>query len=88
MDWKLFSATFVTIFIAEMGDKTQIAAMAASSQSKSWLPVLLAVVLALSIAGTLGVVAGQVLGSYLKPEIMKWVSGSIFIAVGVWTLVK
>jgi len=34
MDWKLFATTFITLFIAEFGDKTQLAAMAASAHSK------------------------------------------------------
>ena len=41
MDWKVFSATFLTIFIAEIGDKTQFAAVAAASQAKSTISVLL-----------------------------------------------
>ncbi len=55
MDWKIFVATFSTIFVAEIGDKTQIAALAASSQSKSTMSVWLGTVMALSIAGTLGI---------------------------------
>ncbi|MFN7824623.1 MAG: TMEM165/GDT1 family protein [Pseudobdellovibrionaceae bacterium] len=86
MDWKIFTTTFITIFLAEMGDKTQFAAMAASSQSKSTLPVLLAVILALSLAGLLGVLFGKFLGELLSPQIMKWVSGSLFIIVGIWVL--
>ena len=86
MDWKIFATTFGTIFLAELGDKTQFAAVAASSQTKSVFSVLLAVVLALSLAGCLGVVAGQVLGELISPEKLKWISGSLFIAVGMWVL--
>lgn len=86
MDWKLFASTFVTIFLAEMGDKTQFAALAASAQSKSTVTVLLAVVLALGAAGALGVLFGRVLGQYFAPETMKWVSGTLFIAMGIWIL--
>jgi putative Ca2+/H+ antiporter (TMEM165/GDT1 family) len=88
MDWKVFATTFVTIFIAEMGDKTQFAALAASSGSKSTLSVLLGVVLALSFAGALGVLAGKVLGSFIDPSYIRWVSGSLFIAVGLWILLS
>lgn len=86
MDWKIFASTFVTIFLAEMGDKTQFAAMAASSQSKSTLTVLIAVVLALGLAGALGVVFGRFLGAFLNPQVMKYVSGTLFILVGIWVL--
>ena len=86
MDWKVFIATFTTIFIAELGDKTQFAAIAASAGSTSKFSVLLGVVLGLAFAGILGVVAGSLLGNFLDPSKMKWISGSLFIVVGVWIL--
>jgi putative Ca2+/H+ antiporter (TMEM165/GDT1 family) len=88
MDWKLFLTTFVTIFLAELGDKTQFAAVAASAQSTSTKEVLLAVILALSLAGALGVLAGKVLAQFLNPETMRYVSGGLFIVVGLWVLLK
>lgn len=88
MDWNIFATTFVTIFVAEMGDKTQFAAMAASSQSQSTLSVLLAVVLALAIAGALGVFFGKWLGEVLNPDYMRYISATLFFAVGIWTLIK
>lgn len=86
MDWKIFLSTFVTIFLAEMGDKTQFAALAASSQSKSTWTVLLAVTLALVLAGTVGVLFGKVLGNFISPQVIRYVSGSLFILVGVWVI--
>lgn len=86
MDWKIFAGTFVTIFLTEMGDKTQFAALAASSQTKSTSTVMLAVILALSLAGILGVLFGKFLGNMLNPEIMKYVSGTLFILIGIWVL--
>jgi putative Ca2+/H+ antiporter (TMEM165/GDT1 family) len=88
MDWKLFLTTFVTIFIAELGDKTQFAAVAASAKSQSTIEILLAVILALSLAGTIGVLAGKTLATFLNPQIMKIVSGSLFIVVGSWILIS
>lgn len=88
MEWKIFWATFVTIFVAEIGDKTQFAAMAASAQSKKVLPVLLATILALSLAGSIGVLAGKLLGSFLNPEKMKYLSGALFILMGTWMIFK
>jgi putative Ca2+/H+ antiporter (TMEM165/GDT1 family) len=87
MDWQVFFTTFTMIFIAEMGDKTQFAVFAASAGSKSTMSVLLAVVLALSVAGVLGVVAGKYLGEFLNPQYIKWVSGSLFVGIGFWILV-
>jgi len=86
MDWKIFASTFITIFLAEMGDKTQFAALAASSQSKSTVTVIMAVILALGLAGTLGVIFGKFLGAVLNPQIMRYVSGTLFILVGIWVL--
>jgi putative Ca2+/H+ antiporter (TMEM165/GDT1 family) len=75
VDWKIFAGTFVTIFLTEMGDKTQFAALAASSQSKSTMTVMLA-----------GVLFGKFLGNILHPEIMKYFSGVLFILIGIWVL--
>lgn len=88
MDWKLFFATFVTIFIAELGDKTQFAAVAISAQSKSLIEVLCAVVLALAVAGTIGVLAGKVLASFIDPQVMKYIAGGLLILLGVWIVFR
>jgi putative Ca2+/H+ antiporter (TMEM165/GDT1 family) len=86
MDWKIFASTFVTIFLAEMGDKTQFAAMAASSETKSTLSVLAAVILALALAGSLGVLFGKFLGNVINPTLLKYISGTLFVLIGLWVL--
>jgi len=88
MDWSVFSATFITIFVAEIGDKTQFAAMAAASQTKSTYSVLTATILALALAAVLGVIGGTLLGKFIDPSKMKIVSGSAFILMGTWILFK
>ena len=88
MDWSIFSATFLTIFIAEFGDKTQFAAMAAASHSKSTYSVLLATILALALSGVIGVAAGSLLGKFIDPQKMKYISGIAFIVMGTWILIK
>ena len=88
MDWKVFTATFFTIFIAEMGDKTQLAAFSASASSKATYSVLLAVVLALALAGSLGVLAGNYLGNLIDPIWVKRISGLLFILMGIWVLLR
>lgn len=86
MDWKIFASTFLTIFLAEMGDKTQFAALAASSYSKSTLTILFAVVLAVALASALGVIFGKFLGTMLNPQFLRYVSGSLFVLIGLWVL--
>ncbi len=88
MDWTIFGTTFLTIFIAEMGDKTQFAAFAAASQTKSTMSVLMATILALALAGTLGVAFGSILGKFVDPIKMKYLSGSAFVLMGIWILLK
>lgn len=86
MDWKLFIGTFLTVFLAEMGDKTQFAALAISSQTKSTGTILLAVILALSVAGGLGVLAGKYLSAFINPEWLRYGSGVLFLLIGIWIL--
>lgn len=88
MDWKIFIATFTTIFIAELGDKTQFAAFALAAESKSTLSIILGAILALSIATLLGVLAGSLLANFINPEKIKYISGSAFILMGLWILLK
>jgi putative Ca2+/H+ antiporter (TMEM165/GDT1 family) len=87
--WQMFLTTFVTIFLAELGDKTQFAAVAAGADAKTTTAtfhIWLAVVLALGLAGTLGVFGGRLIGTLLNPEAMRWISGSLFVLVGAWIL--
>ena len=88
MDWKIFTATFITIFVAEIGDKTQFAALAAASQTKSTLTVLIATISALTVAATIGVAGGSLLGRFIDPIKMKYISGSAFIIMGAWILLR
>ena len=88
MNWKVFTATFITIFLAELGDKTQFVALAASSQTTATLSVLLATVLALTLAGSIGVLVGSLLGDAINPQILKYLSGSAFILMGLFILLK
>jgi putative Ca2+/H+ antiporter (TMEM165/GDT1 family) len=88
MDWTLLFTTFATIFIAEFGDKTQLAAMSLSAGSDKTNEIILGVVGGLAMAGLLGIVAGKILSQFITPEIMKWVSGCLFILIGIITLVK
>jgi putative Ca2+/H+ antiporter (TMEM165/GDT1 family) len=89
MDWKLLFTVFATIFVAEIGDKTQLATLLyASGAEASKLTVFLGASLALILTSALGVLVGAALSQYLDPKYLAWVAGVGFIAVGIWTIVK
>ena len=86
MDWRVFITTFGVIFLAEMGDKTQLAAMTMAAQSKKPWAVFIAASLALTAVSAVGVLAGSVLGDYLALEWIKRVAAVAFIVIGVLML--
>jgi putative Ca2+/H+ antiporter (TMEM165/GDT1 family) len=89
MDLKVFSTVFTSVFIAELGDKTQLATMLfASDQQTSKLTVFLGASLALIVTSALGVVAGSVLSNYISEKLLHYLAGIGFIAIGIWTLLK
>jgi putative Ca2+/H+ antiporter (TMEM165/GDT1 family) len=89
MDWKLLLTVFSTIFVAEIGDKTQLATLLyASGAEVSQLTVFLGASLALILTSALGVLVGSALSHYMAPKYLAWVAGVGFIAVGIWTIVK
>ncbi len=89
MDWKLFATVFTSVFVAELGDKTQLATMmfASRSQGDRWT-VFASAALALVATTAVGVLAGQMVGSMVSERTLKWTAGSMFIAIGAWTLWK
>lgn len=88
MDKRLFWATFLTVFLAEVGDKTQLAAMTATAKSGALWTVFAAASLALVCATALGVTVGAALFKMVPPQAVRFAAGGAFIAVGLWVLVK
>ena len=89
MDWKILTAVFASVFIAELGDKTQLATLLfASDKEISKLTVFAGASLALILTSALGVLAGGVLSNYISEKHLHYLAGVGFIAIGVWTLVK
>jgi len=88
MTWQAFVTVFGTVFVAEIGDKTQLATMlfAADKNVSSWM-VWAASSAALVIAAGLGVLVGAQLERFVSPGALRLFAGLGFIAVGVWTLV-
>jgi putative Ca2+/H+ antiporter (TMEM165/GDT1 family) len=89
MDLKVLSTVFSAVFIAELGDKTQLATMLfASDKDTSKLTVFAGASLALILTSALGVLAGSVLSEYVSEKALHYLAGIGFIAIGVWTLIK
>lgn len=88
MDWNAFWLTFGAIFMAELGDKTQLGVLSLAASGKSPWTVFVAAVLALTAASALGVLAGQLLSRHLNPQTMKITSGTLFVLIGFWILTK
>ena len=89
MDPRLFATVFTTVFVAELGDKTQLATLlyAAEGAHPRWT-VFLAASAALVLTSALGVLAGSALSQYLDPRVLRWIAGLGFVAIGVWTLAR
>lgn len=86
MDFRVLLTTFGIIFLAEMGDKTQLAAMTMSAQTKKPWAVFIGSSLALAAVSALGVVVGSVIGEYVPLEWVKRIAAVAFIIIGVLML--
>jgi putative Ca2+/H+ antiporter (TMEM165/GDT1 family) len=86
MDWRVFLTTFGVIFLAEMGDKTQLAAMTMAAQSKRPWTVFIGSALALTAVSAIGVVVGSVVGNYIPLIWVKRAAAVAFIVIGVLIL--
>jgi putative Ca2+/H+ antiporter (TMEM165/GDT1 family) len=87
MDWKIFITIFVAVFVAELGDKTQLATMLfAADKEVSKYMVFVAASLALVVASALGVLAGSLLAEYINEKYLHLLAGVGFIIIGAVTL--
>jgi putative Ca2+/H+ antiporter (TMEM165/GDT1 family) len=89
MVWSTFLTVFATVFVAEVGDKTQLAALlyAADDRHGRWT-VFLAAAAALLLSTALAVLAGGWLSQHVDRRVLARVAGAGFVAVGVWTFVR
>jgi len=88
LNLKLIASTFVMIFLAELGDKTQISTFALATNSKSMLSVFIGAAGALVLTSLIAVVLGGVIGRFVPEKIIKFVSAAVFIGFGVLTLIE
>jgi Ca2+/H+ antiporter, TMEM165/GDT1 family len=84
VDWKVLLTTFGTIFLAELGDKTQLATIMMTSKTKLPWSVFIGASLALCLVTLAGVLFGEGLIAIIPQNILKKVAALAFIGIGVW----
>jgi putative Ca2+/H+ antiporter (TMEM165/GDT1 family) len=84
---KSYAAVFLSVFIAELGDKTQLATLLfASTPGTSRLGVFLAAAGALILSTLIAVLVGERLGAWLRPDLLRTIGGLGFVAIGRYML--
>lgn len=86
MDWKILGTAFVTLFLAELGDKTQLAIITMSAKTESKLAVFIGASLALVFVSLLAVLFGGLLTQFIPTEWLQRIVAIAFIAIGILML--
>ncbi len=87
VDIKIAATVFGVVFLAELGDKTQLATLLFSARSPDRLvTVFVGSSLALIVASAIGVLAGGFVAQYLNPKLLSLIAGAGFILIGAWTI--
>jgi putative Ca2+/H+ antiporter (TMEM165/GDT1 family) len=82
VDWRLFSSTFGVLFLAELGDKTQLAVITLTCNEHKPLPIFLGASLGLVVVTLLGVVGGEALARAIPSHVMRKVAAGAFLVMG------
>jgi putative Ca2+/H+ antiporter (TMEM165/GDT1 family) len=88
MEWKVLATAFSLIFLAELGDKTQLAVLALAAKERTFAPILVGATAAFALATAIAVAVGLVGGRYVPTEWVERVAAVAFIAVGVLILLN
>lgn len=89
MDYKVLFTVFAVVFVAELGDKTQLATLLfAADKEVSKFSVFLGASMALILASAIGVLAGGLVSQYVSEKYLHYVAGAGFIVIGIWTLYR
>lgn len=88
MDWKVLATTFVTVFLAELGDKTQLATFGLAGSSESRVSVFLGSTLALLLSSALAVLAGDALARRVSPVLIERGAAVLFLILGLVMLLR
>ena len=84
----IFISIFLTIFIAELGDKTQIATLLLSAQSGNPTIVFIGAALALICSSLVGVFVGRLLANNLSPQKIEYMAGIFMVGLGIWIAIQ
>jgi len=84
--WKILLTTFGLVFIAELGDKTQLATMLLATRSKTIVPVFIGASIALVLSSLIGVCAGSFITKFVPTHYLQNGAGLAFILLGVLLL--
>ncbi len=88
MDWKLMASTFALVFLAELGDKTQLASFTIAAKSRKPWEVFASASLALVVVTGLGVLMGDAIRRVIPERAMSIASAILFIGIGLWLLAR
>ena len=80
--WRIFFTTFGMVFLAELGDKTQLATMLMATQNESIWPVFFGSAAALVLSAFIGVLAGSFLVRYIPAHYLQTAAGVAFLLIG------
>ena len=86
MDAKVMLTTFGMIFLAELGDKTQLATFCFAAENKSWLSVFIGSAAALVLASLLAVITGCTISKFIPANYVKLGAGVLFVVLGLWMI--
>jgi putative Ca2+/H+ antiporter (TMEM165/GDT1 family) len=86
MEWKIFGTAFLTLFLAELGDKTQLAVITMTAKTDSKLAVFLGASAALIVVTLLAVLFGSILTEFVPAEWLQRIVAIAFITIGVLML--
>jgi putative Ca2+/H+ antiporter (TMEM165/GDT1 family) len=89
MDIKMLLTVFTTVFMAELGDKTQLATMLfASDKEVNKLAVFMGASIALITTSAIGVLVGGAISNYISEKYLNYIVGLLFVCIGIWTIFK
>ena len=89
MDLKILFTVFFAVFIAELGDKTQLATILfAADKDVNKITIFLGASLALIATSAIGVLVGGIISQNINEKYLHYIAGIGFIGIGVWTIIR